>query len=165
MTYATLTDLIDSFGESELIELTNLDNPSADTINEIKVDAILSQTDGFIEGYLSRVLPFPLDSENNAHYFILTILKDKAVDIARYRLESKGEVREDVRRRFEDVLKWLEMVAKGEIILWSEDGNISIDDGDNVILNKSGIAMRSQSRVFTKKGLNLYTRTWYRNQQ
>lgn len=143
-----------------MIELTNLDSPSATEINTVKVDQVLVETDGFIEAHLLRVLPFPLTGD---HTSILNALKPIAIDIARYRLESKGEVREDVRRRFEDALSWLDKVAKGEIILWTEDNGISSDDGNTVNINKNGVAFRSNSRRFTERQTNDYTRPWYRN--
>jgi phage gp36-like protein len=143
MTYASIDDLKASFSEQELIELTNLDDSDAITINLTKANSVLVQTDNEIHSYISSVVAIPVVDEP-----IVSILNPYAIDIARYRLESKGQVREEVKERYKMAIEWLKMVSRGEILLGDSSG---------------GVASRFADRVFTRDSVSGYTDPWLRS--
>jgi len=108
MPYATATDFINHFGTQEALELSNLDNPSAVAVNTAIITQAISRADSLIDGYLSRFLPLqpPIPS----------LVKALSLDISRYYLD-RYLAREDVRKRYEDALKTLMAIAKGDISL------------------------------------------------
>jgi len=109
MTYATKQDLIDRFGERELVELTDLTNTPPTTIDDVKVDRALSDTDAKINSYLAARYATPL---NPAPASVV----DLACAIARYKLWS-DKASERVRDDYTDALKWLQLVAGGTVTL------------------------------------------------
>ena len=118
---------MDRFGEQELIELTNLDDPTATTIDDLRLERTLISTDAEINAYI----------QGSTDPIFLPILVEKAIDIARYKLESRGEPREDVRKRYEDATAYLEKVSEGKI-----------KQGSQGVMGS--IAFNSAPRVFTK---------------
>ena len=59
--YATLQDLIDRFGESELIELTDRSGGEAITVDQAVVGKALADAGEEIDGYLASRYRLPLD--------------------------------------------------------------------------------------------------------
>lgn len=132
-----------------MVELTNLDDPSATTVNDIKLTEVLSSTDALINGYLGAyVLPI---TDATA----LAVLNQPAADIARYKLECRGEIREDVRKRYEDAIAYLKMVAEGRIAL----PGASLNDGN--VAAAATVGTISSDRLFTKSTLSGYTDAQY----
>lgn len=109
MPYATQQDFIDAFGEVEAIELTNLDNAAATSVNAPPLTKALTDASATIDAYVGAryvlplsVVPAPLDRH--------------CLDIARYYLD-RIRSREDVRARYDDAIKFLTSVAKGTVSL------------------------------------------------
>jgi phage gp36-like protein len=108
MAYATIAQFVEAFGEVEAVELSNLDDVEVvvrrDEILQRALDDGAAEMDSYFWRYslpLSSI-PQPCIGCN--------------LDIARHRLDRVRE-REDVRARYEDWRKWLELVAKGTIRL------------------------------------------------
>ena len=104
-TYATEAQFIEAFGQQETIELTNLENPAANSVNSIVLVAALVYASGLIDSYLSGRYTLPLST-------IPEVLIALCLDIARYRLGHNAQ-EEDVRKRYEDALKMLRDIANG----------------------------------------------------
>lgn len=109
MAYLTQSDLVSLFGEAELIELTNLDDPTATQINADQLAAAIAYAEAEVNGYVAARYTLPLA-------VVPLVLKNKTADIARYFLD-RYRAREDVRQRYEDAVRWLEWLAKGIVAL------------------------------------------------
>lgn len=109
MDYATLQDLIDRFGEEELIQLTDRTNMPQSTIDETVTAQALSDAFAQIDGYLVATYPLPLAS-------VPQRLVKVASDIARYYLHGKA-ADDSVRKAYDDAVGWLVQVSKGIVKL------------------------------------------------
>lgn len=107
MTYATVTDLIDRYGEQELIQLT--DRNGAGPYDATVVARALADADSEIDGYLAARYTLPLATTPAA-------ITRVACDLARYRLFG-DHMTEVVRTRYEDAVRLLQGVAKGSVTL------------------------------------------------
>jgi phage gp36-like protein len=103
--YANRNDFIDAFGSIEAVALTNIDSPTATTVNLAILDRALADAAAEINSYLARAYTLPLES-------VPDTLVWASCDIARYRLD-KNRASEDVRRRYEDVIRWLKDLSRG----------------------------------------------------
>jgi phage gp36-like protein len=122
MSYATPADFILAFGNDEAVEITNLDNPTASTVDTPKLQRALDDATSEIDSYvLAASYSLPLAS-------VPIVLREKCNDIARYRLD-KWRNREDVRRRYEDALLWLQNLAKGLTSLGADSSGDPIESG------------------------------------
>jgi phage gp36-like protein len=103
-----------------------------------RLDAALEDASAEIDSYLGRVASLPLASPP-------AILKRFAIEIGVYRLMvllNKESV-EDARRRYEDIVKWLEAVVAGEIAL----------EGITDAVGSGNVAWSAPARVFDANGL------------
>ncbi len=128
MPYALKADMLEEFDESELLQLTDRAIPPAGAIDDAILDRALSSASAEIDGYLVRYSGQVLD---------LPILTRYCCDIARYRLYRSGAP-EEVRNRYKDATRFLEMVASGKISLGaaaetaSSDSTIQFEGGQKV---------------------------------
>ena len=109
MTYAVQQDMVDRFAQTELVQLTNPDNPAATTINATVLGQALADADAAIDGYLQGRYTLPLA-------VVPKVIVRYACDIARYFLYD-DRATEQVEKRYNDAIKFLEQVAKGAITL------------------------------------------------
>lgn len=104
MSYCTQQDLIDRYGESELIELT--DREQVGEINTAILDRAISDADGEIDGYLIKfvrpIAPVP------------KVLVRIACDITRFYLYD-DQATDLVEKRYFNAVKFLQGVSRGEI--------------------------------------------------
>lgn len=113
MPYATQAQMIDRFGQPELIQLTDRDG-SAGAIVAAVLDAALLDADEEIDSYLRGVRALPLASP------IPERLVRVACDLARYHLYD-DHAPEGVRTRYQDGIRWLRDVASGRASLGEVD--------------------------------------------
>jgi phage gp36-like protein len=110
MAYSTVEEFALYFGDRESIQVSNMDNPNATTINRVAIESALNvaseEIDGYIRtaGYAVPIVPSP------------SVLGPKCCDIARYRLDNY-RTREEVRQRYMDSVFWLKDVATGKVTL------------------------------------------------
>lgn len=107
MPYALKADMLEEFDEFELIQLTDRAIPPAGEIDDANLDRALTGASAEIDGYLDRY---------SGQVLTLPILTRYCCDIARYRLYRSGAP-EEVRNRYKDATRFLEMVASGKISL------------------------------------------------
>lgn len=133
MSYCTLQDLIDRYGEAELLQLT--DRERVGQINSDTVDRAISDADGEIDGYLSKfsrpITPVP------------KVLVRIACDITRFYLYD-DQATEIVEKRYFNAVKFLQGVARGEI-------SIGVDD--------AGAAPESSNDAEVVSGGNVFNRS------
>jgi phage gp36-like protein len=110
--FATKTDMLDRFGEREVIALTDRD--SAGEVDDTVLQRALDGADAEISGYIVSRYPAPLPS-------VPRMLVDVACDIARYRLTGTDVMcTDDIQQRYDYALKYLTKVGRGEISLGIE---------------------------------------------
>lgn len=139
MPYATLQNLIDRFGETEIVQLT--DRNGDDLIDTPVVDQALADADAEIDGHLQGRYTLPLPSKPK-------ILVTYACDIARYRLYDE-RAPDQVRKRYEDAQKFLRAVSEGKV-------SLGLDTGSEPTPITGGPAHESPGRVFTHETLDDY---------
>lgn len=141
MSFATQQNMIDRFGERELIALTDRDNTGG--IDATVLANALASADSEINTYLAPRYDLPFVS-------VPIIVRDFSCDVARYRL-CGGEVveTEEVRKRYEDAIKFFMRVSKGEISLGLNLLNQEQAPTGSVIL-------KANDRVFTGSNLADY---------
>jgi phage gp36-like protein len=145
--YCTAEEMTDLFGLAEMTQISNLDNPAAQYPDEERVNRAIKQASADIDRYLTAQSVYPITSE-----MVLSILNGICLDIARYNLESRGEVRPDVKTRYDAAIAWLTQVAKGEINLVPSPDSSSQAD--------SAIAFGSDKRYFTADTMRTFTDAW-----
>lgn len=110
MAYLTATDLQNLFEPQEIIQLSNLHDPSATAINQTRIDAAIQWASGIADSYIAVRYALPL-------VVVAPVsLVSRIADLVRYQLDHLNP-REDVRKRYEDAIKWFELLAKGEVDL------------------------------------------------
>jgi phage gp36-like protein len=117
MPYATSQDFINAFGKPETIQLTNLDTPSAIAPDLVPLNKALADAEALMNTYFGSRYVLPL--ANNGVAVVPTIVNRYCIDIARYMLD-RIQSREDVRQRYEDILKWMEQLVKGLVSLGTD---------------------------------------------
>jgi phage gp36-like protein len=116
----TLQDLIDRFGERELVQLTN-EQPRQDSVIDLAVvTPAIDDAVGKVASYLRPVGLVGVDALGNVVYTqsddVPSELTRTTCDIARYYLYDNG-VTETVETRFDDAIKWLDKVKKDPSML------------------------------------------------
>lgn len=132
MPYATQQQLIDRFGEAELIQLTDRNNVGA--IDTTVLNQAIADAGAEIDGYLAGRYQLPLAT-------VPVILALYCGDITRYRLYDDGAT-EEVRKRYEDAMKFLRLVAEGKVRLGADEpaptGGAQMESGGRVFGRDQG---------------------------
>lgn len=140
MTYATQQDMIDRFGATELVQLTDRRNTPVSTIDPVPVERALSDAAAFVDGYIGKVYRLPLSAQP-------PMLTKIACDVARYYLHGKAAEKDGpVERAFKEAEAWLKDVSKGLVALDAEGVAPAQAGGGSVKASAPG-------RVFTRDSL------------
>ncbi|KTG26273.1 hypothetical protein AWR38_00460 [Idiomarina sp. WRN-38] len=135
MPYCTQADLIERFGESELLAIAR--DESGMAIDTAVVERACEDASGEIDGYVSAAgYPVPLSP-------VPRIVIANACDIARYRLYDEHAT-DQVQKRYDDAVKFLRSVSRGEVKLGISTGPASSSAGS--------VQMNSSRRVFSGGG-------------
>lgn len=118
MPYATLTHLIERFGELELTQLTDAATPGL--IDEAVVSRALADAEAVVDGHLGGRYTLPLAT-------VPPVLTGAVCDLARARL-YKDVLPEAVEKRHDDAMRYLEMLAQGRITLGMAPEPVSTSD-------------------------------------
>lgn len=107
--YATRQNMIDRYGDKELIELTDRVEPYTGIINDAVLDAAIATASATIDSYVSKRydLPFAV---------VPAVLVPHAQAITWYTLH-RGNYSDPVRLEYEDALSFLSKVSKGDVLL------------------------------------------------
>lgn len=135
MTYATQQDLIDRFGNDELLQLADRDGNSI--LDAEIIAKALSDADTLIDSHVGVRYDLPLVSTP-------ALLNQLASDIARYRLYKDGAT-EQVNDRYKDALRQLRAIAAGTAVL-----DIA---GDQPTAAGAVVKSSGPARIFTDKTL------------
>lgn len=142
MAYATLQDLIERFGATEIVQRTDRVNRPPTTIDESVVAEALEDASSLADGFVGKVYALPLPATPR-------VLTNKVCDIARYQLrDESADEKSVVWRNYKAALDWLKLVS---------DGTVKLDVGAGAEEPKpaGGGAVRSTSgeRTFTQDTL------------
>ncbi|TVU88309.1 gp436 family protein [Vreelandella titanicae] len=135
MPYCTQVDLIERFGEAELLALARDETGTA--IDAAVVERACDDASGEIDGYVSAAgYTVPLAT-------VTRIITAYACDIARYRLYDE-HASEQVQKRYDDAVKFLVRVANGTVKLGISTGSAASSAGS--------VQMNSGRQVFNGGG-------------
>lgn len=141
MSYATVQDFVDYFGSQESVELSNLDDPTAETVDEVLIARSLDHAHAEVNSYLAGNYTLPLTAT------VPQILKYDEIEIARFRMD-KYRTREDVTERYQLVIQRLRDISKGIV-------NLGLDQNDKEVEVVAGDPdYVSAPPVFTLESLN-----------
>ncbi|MFZ6872864.1 gp436 family protein [Undibacterium sp. Di27W] len=107
--YCSVQDLIDAFGEKELISLSNRDVPGS-TVNVDVVNKAISQAQAEIDVYLEGRYPLPLASTP-------IILQQISQDLTRFFLHTRIDDDHPVSKRYNQRIRLLSEISKGKCSL------------------------------------------------
>ncbi len=111
MTYATTKDAIDLYGAEYVLGSVRREAQP----NKTALDKALADASSEMDTYLSSNYTVPITP-------VAPVLVRYCVDIAVYVASADaGSVTEEKRKRYEDALKWLTLVAKGTVIVPGTD--------------------------------------------
>lgn len=142
--YATPEDYIASpeAGGQDALDLSALDDPSANIPDQNALLEALEQGAREIEGILATRLPI---LELRAVSPTPKALSDMNITIARYFLDSRYGSRDEVRKRYEDTLARLRRIAAGKEAILLFDGSPLTLESD-VKPSATGRVGRGQNR-------------------
>lgn len=136
MQYATVQDMIDRFGEPEMIQLTDAAHQAA--VQPARIQLKLDDAHALADGYLARVFALPLDGcakpvGVGAVEMVPPPQLTRAVcDIARYYLYDDLAPESEVYRRYKQATTELQAIADGKAQLmcpWGGQPGQSADSG------------------------------------
>ncbi len=108
MAYVTQQEMIDRFGEDELIQLT--DRGGSGVIEPQVLQRAIDDACAIMDGYMGARYAVPLDSP------VPDIVSVNAADLARCQLYDSGTV-DKAEARCERAMKWLRDVAAGRAMI------------------------------------------------
>ncbi len=147
MSYATVEDIINRYGENFLYTIADRDND--DTLDTTAVDSALSDASGLMDSYLSTRYTLPLVDYPD-------LLKRLCADIAVYWLaEDGGGTTEEKRQRYEDALQWLGRIANGKAELNIIDSDDESDTPAGTVAS-DGVLIQSNTRLFSRDKLGAF---------
>lgn len=128
MNYCTKQDLIDRFGERELIQLTDRTNTPASTADDSVIERAISDASTLADGYIGKVYALPLAD-------IPTTLTKAVADIARFYLHARGVEKDNpVQRAHDQALSWLKDISKGLVqLVETQTGNTPLPAGNGQV--------------------------------
>ncbi len=137
--YATQQNLVERFGDQELIELT--DRSNIGEIDAVVLTSALVDADSEINSYLVSRYPLPLTQTSDE-------LVRLACDIARYRL---WDVRasEQIKARYDAAIGKLRDISRGT-------ASLSIDTSNKEIQETGSVNYSAPDRVFNDNALSGY---------
>ena len=132
MTYATQQDLIDRFGEEELVQLTA--RAGGSTIDATVVAKALADADAEIDSYLAARYTLPLVT-------VPEVVARLAADMARFYIYD-DRATEQVSKRYDNAVKLLKSIASGAVTL-------GVDSQNAQPVTEGGAQIDANDRVFT----------------
>ncbi|MCF1449989.1 DUF1320 domain-containing protein [Agrobacterium vitis] len=145
MTYCTKQDLIDRFGEKELIQLTDRVTSPASAIDDTVVARAIDDATALADGYIGKAYTLPLAT-------VPDVLTKLTCDVARYYLHFKGVDKDSpIQRAYDQALSYFRDVAKGIVQL------VETDTGEVPPASGGGqVKVVASPKVFSRQSLRGY---------
>lgn len=141
MSYATQQDLIDRFGEDELIALTDRADPPAGAIDAAVVARALGDAAAMIDGYIGSRYALPLAE-------VPPLLVGISCDLARYAL-CNDQPTETIATRRDQAVAMLRDIASGKLAL-------PVGETETPAPTSVGVAIIGPGRVFSADTMKDY---------
>jgi phage gp36-like protein len=112
VSYAVVQDLVDAFGEDEMVRVTTPDGGELGAVNAPKAQRCLDEASDLMDSYLRRRYQVPVTSPS-------TVLRRCCCVLARKMLREGGhtEPSDQVVAAYNGQLKWLEQIVEGRVTL------------------------------------------------
>ena len=147
MSYATIDDIKNRYGEDFLYTIADRNND--DALDIIAVENALSDASGLLDSYLSTRYSLPFKH-------IPSLLKRICVDVAVYWLAEDGSgTTEEKRQRYNDAVQWLEGIARGETDLGITDSHADVNTSEGAVPS-DGVSIESNPRLFSRDKLDSF---------
>ncbi len=134
--YATLEDLIDRFGEHELVSLCGNEDG---VINQDTTEAALKDANELINSYLAAKYALPLSIAPSCLIRI-------AADLARYFLYTEV-VPEAIEKQYEKDIAFLKDIAKGVVVLAVSQTGQNPQQSDEIVFHGSSPRLFSHKQM------------------
>lgn len=138
MTYATLDQLKDRYGEQMLVMLTDRDEVATGNIDTDVTDRALADTDAMINGFLQDRYVLPLAE-------VPPLLADIAQMIAIWKLH-RHEANDKIEKDYKEAMSLLDRIGKGSV-------RLPIDGVEPATSNTSGVRITDRARPLTAENL------------
>ncbi|MCR9123000.1 gp436 family protein [Oceaniradius stylonematis] len=111
--YATVQDMIDRFGETELIRLSRPEDRTAETVDADRIETVIADATSLIDSYLRNHYALPVQPSVPKPLIRATCI------LARHDLSqgARMEPTEQMGKDRADTIKWLERVAANQVSL------------------------------------------------
>ncbi|PCI85775.1 MAG: hypothetical protein COB24_11960 [Hyphomicrobiales bacterium] len=105
--YATKQNLINKYDEKTLIRFSS--KSANGTMDDDVIAAALDEASAIIDGYISKQYDLPLSN-------VPVLLVGYCIDISIHNLATgKGAITDDITRRYDNAIKFLKDVARGDL--------------------------------------------------
>lgn len=141
MTYTSQADLVERYGTTMLLDLTDRADPPAGEIDADVVTRALEDTDATIDGFLSVRYALPL-AETPPQ------IRDLAQALAIYKLH-RDTVSDKIRQDYTDALKALVQIANGTV-------RLNVAGVEPASSGASGVQATDRERPFTPENMKGY---------
>jgi len=138
MTYATQQDLVDAFGEFELIAQTDIDPVSTGAIVVARVTRAITAAEGEVEGYIAARYQVPLA-------IVPANVKQAVCDIARYRL-YRDNAPELVLENYKSAIRLCRDISTGTV-------KLPLPTGDEPARSETLVDFSGGQHVFAREPL------------
>lgn len=128
MTYASVQDLVERFGEQEILQLTDRDHTGA--IDEAVAERALRDATAEIDGYLAARYALPLAS-------VPVVLVRLCADLGRYYLYD-DHAPEQVSARHKAAVETLKRISTGHIALGASESGDTPETADGAEMESGG---------------------------
>lgn len=143
MPYATPQDLIARLGEREAIALS--DRAKTGSPDLVELARLLAEAEDEVNGHVGRRYLLPLTERNGQLATAPKALVRVVIDVARYHgTGTEIMVTEEIRNRYKDSVRFLEGVAKGDILL----GDLLLARSGGPAPTGGATAVRTGSKTF-----------------
>lgn len=140
MAYASHQDMIDRFGEQELIQLTDREGDAEAIVTSV-LDRALTDADSIIDAHLqSAGYPLPMSNQ-------IALLTSIAVDLARPRLYDENPT-EAVLMREKSAMALLARIADGKLKLGLPPAETPTSSDEAVMESAGSVWARGRSQGF-----------------
>jgi phage gp36-like protein len=135
MPYATQQDMIDRYGEDDL--LIAADHDGDGVADAAVVTQGLSDATDVIDAHIGARYTLPLAT-------VPAVLKRLCVDIALYLMSKPPSITEEKRKRYEDAIKLLQAISSGKV-------SLGISETGETVATTGGASFTAKDRVFTRR--------------
>lgn len=153
LTRATIDYMVEKFGWQEMVELSNIDNPTGNMINPVKIQAALNDAEQLIINYIETAPP-------QAKILIAGSFRHTQATIARYYLDvlrPRTHVQEAAEKALQQLDSWAAKSSPTSGLKWKEAYRYW--QAGNLMVHSS----YAKPRQFTSNSLEFWRSRWGTN--